>query len=161
MDSLNYIIERVSLRQKELGGKFNINQMRSIIREKATPIDEFNIENIEIEPGPYTKKILFSKPKLEIAIIIWKPGAASNVRDNGGSYSIVRVLKGEMNFELFDDDFKKTGEGSVPAVDTFDIPKGMVHRMFNSCLEEEAVTLHFYCPRVRKNIIYSQDSIKL
>lgn len=160
MESLNFIIERVIQRQKDLGDKFNISQMRSIIREKTTPLEEFDIESIEFDTDPQERKILYSKPKLEIVISKWKPGAANLIRDNGNSHCIVRVLKGEMSFELFNDNFEKTGAGSVPAVDSFDIPQGMIHRMFNTCMEEEAITLHFFCPRVQEKTVYSPEKIK-
>jgi cysteine dioxygenase len=160
MESTDFIIERITLRHHELGKKFNINQLRSIIREKATPLEEFNIESITFNEEPYIRTTLYTDEHLEVVLIKWKPGATSLIHDHGSSYGIVRVLQGSIGFELYNVQLERMGEGIVPAVDTFDLPEGIMHKMFNSNTDEIAITLHFYCPKITCMNVYDLEKMK-
>lgn len=159
MKSLQTIIDRIVTRHQELGDKFNINQLRSIIREQTTPVEEFELTTPNFDKEKYSKKVLHKDDTLEVVLIRWESGASSLIHDHGNSYGIVRVLQGSIGFDLYDE-INKVGEGLVPAIDTFDLPEGILHRMYNPSELEDAISLHFYCPKISEMFLYDPISKK-
>jgi len=157
MKSIQNIIERVNIRYHELGDNFNINQLRSIIRDQETPIEEIELPYNPVGITPYSRKILINNDILEIAVLRWKPNGQSLVHDYGDSYGIVRVLSGHLNFSVYDQSLNEIAQGSVPAIDTFDLPEKLIHKMYNPSSYDETVSLHFYCPKLNGINLYLPD----
>ncbi len=155
MKNLDSIIERVNIRSKELGENFNINQLRSIIRDLETPFDEFELPEYPSSNSPFARKQLYRDEVLELVLIRWRPLSESIIHDHGKSYGIVRVLSGVLNFQIYDSYLRDIGFGSVPAIDTFDLPQGIIHKMLNPSNYNEAISLHFYCPNIDDMCVYN------
>ena len=157
MKSIQNIIERVNVRYEELGESFNINQLRSIIRDQETPIEDIEIPDVPGEMYPYSRKIITSTEIVEITVLRWNINGQSMIHDYGESYGIVRVLSGHLNFTLFNSELNEIGQGSVPAIDTFDLPGKLIHKMYNPSNYQETISLHFYCPKLNGINIYLPD----
>jgi len=154
MKNLQAITDRVSERYKEMGNTFNINQLRSILRDLETPLEDFELPEPPAEGMPYSRKVLFRNEILEVVLLRWNPAAESSIHDHGSSYGIIRVLSGILNFQIYDNYLRELALGSVPAIDTFDLPEGIIHKMFNPSRYNEAVSLNFYCPNIDGMSLY-------
>ncbi|NLA25396.1 MAG: hypothetical protein GX879_10570 [Bacteroidales bacterium] len=157
MKNLQAIIDRVKIRHEEMGDEFNINQLRSILRDVETPIDEFELPELAPEGIPYSRRILYRDEQFEVSIIRWKAAAETAIHDYGDSYGIIRVLSGNLNFQVYDNYLRELAVGNVPAVDAFDLPKGIIHKIYNPSVYDEAVSLNFYCPNVDSLSLYDEE----
>ncbi len=93
---------------------------------------------------PYTRKVLFRGPALEVVLCVWPPESASEFHDHGSSNGMVTVLKGIVTNHVYSKDGRfiirqAFGEGC-----TFRETPEIIHRMFNISDDEPAVTMHVY-----------------
>jgi cysteine dioxygenase len=116
---------------------------------------EVNSEELEpyvkFRPGTYVRTRVIRNAHVEMLVLCWRPGHYTSIHDHNGSYSSIRVLRGEMHETLYcyDDvrglceDFSRTW--SPGHIATADIPD--IHRIGN-CEDggRDLVTLHCYSP---------------
>jgi cysteine dioxygenase len=107
----------------------------------------------------YSRNLVFRDQRFEILILCWKSGQRSLIHDHGGSFGVVKVLRGVLTESLF-----------VPALNGMIKPErstdyrvgdvqieepSTIHQVSNLQPERcDAVSLHVYLPPLRAMSIY-------
>lgn len=106
---------------------------------------------LNFRPGTYVRTRVLRNEHVEMLVLCWRAGHYTSIHDHNGSYSSIRVIRGEMHETLYDYDRERglceteTRDWTPGHVATADIPD--IHRIGNR--EDSArdlVTLHCYSP---------------
>jgi cysteine dioxygenase len=106
---------------------------------------------VNFRPRTYVRTRVIRNAHAEMLVLCWRPGHYTSIHDHNGSYSVIRVLSGEMHESLYDLDER---DGLRPGAEhywqpghitTADIPD--IHRIGNADRSgQDLVTLHCYSP---------------
>jgi cysteine dioxygenase len=117
----------------------------------VTVADEELSPYVQFRPGTYVRTRVHRCEHAELLVLCWRPGHYTSIHDHSGSYSVIRVLSGEMHETLYDFDGASglslsTSHRWTPGhVTTADIPD--IHRIGNAeDSGRDMITLHCYAP---------------
>lgn len=108
----------------------------------------------------YSRNVVFRNADFEILMLCWKSGQRSAIHDHGGSFGIVKVLRGILTESVFvralNGMIKAHGSRDYRAGDVQIEDASTIHQVSNlqpaGC---DAVSLHVYLPPLRGMNIYT------
>jgi len=107
----------------------------------------------------YKRNLVYINDLFDIYVICWNINQQSPIHDHASNGCIMKILKGEVNQQLFTSDVKfikqiVNNEGNVSYIDN-DIG---LHKIINS--NNKTISLHVYSPPLYKGNIYRINEIR-
>ncbi len=109
---------------------FNINALKSFLREN------------------YARNLVFKTDNIEIILVCWLPGQGADVHGHGDSDAMTFILEGEMDHTTYYED-GTSSTGTLKAGDLEYISPKTTHSVKNNS-NKKLVTLHIYSPPLSK-----------
>ncbi len=111
-----------------------------VVNEKELPIS--------FDPTQYARTPIYKDENLEVVVICFSQGQTSSVHDHQGSSCVIRVVKGNMLEQLFEDKgekFEFVSNHYLAAGDVSGLDGEAIHQISNMD-KNGTVLLNFYSP---------------
>jgi len=108
---------------------------------------------------PYGRRPLFSNDLLEVMVATWTPGVSCAPHDHGGSFGVVRVLRGRSCHRVWkveDGELSIHKQEHVGVGGVMVCGSDMVHSMGDDGDDESLITLHLYTRSIFHMVVYDQ-----
>ena len=127
--------------------------------ERLTVADREILEYASFSERQYSRNVLIRESQFEILIMCWKSGQRSLIHDHGGSFGVVKVLRGILTESVF----VPALNGMIKADASRDYQEGdiqvespaTIHQVSNlQPQSRNAISVHFYIPPLSTMNVY-------